>query len=219
MRRFFIIVIIFSLCACGSQPIPQWMDTSSRQLENYKINFLADKEDETEPHFAKAKKAISSSNDLYLLATLYLTKYALNTAALEDFDATDFLRIIKLQPDPGRIAYYEFLRGNFAAVDKSRLPADYRNLWPLIMNKDSAAAPRQIAAISDPLSRLIACGIWVKYLPYDESVLQQGIDTSAAQGWRRPLWAYLTRLQKYYSDRQDTTKAESIRERLELLKQ
>jgi hypothetical protein len=35
---------------------------------------------------------------------------------------------------------------------------------------------------------------------------------------RRPLWAYLTKLQKYYLDSGETTKAKSIKERLDLLK-
>lgn len=218
MRKIFIIVTFFFICACGSQPIPQWKDTSFRQLESYKVNFLADKEDETEPHFAKAKKAISSSNDLNLLAALYLTKYALHTAALEDFDDHEFVRINKLQPNPANRAYHDFLKGNFAIVNKSKLPADYSGLLPLIASNDLIAAARQITSIADPLSRLIACGVWVKYLPHDESILQLAIDTAAKNGWRRPLWAYLTKLQKYYSDHGETTKAENIRERLDLLK-
>ena len=85
-------------------------------------------------------------------------------------------------------------------------------------NKDLNTAVREIASISDPLPRLIACGIWVKYLSYDESILQLAIDTAAQHGWRRPLWSYLTKLQKYYLDHQEITKAESIKERIDLLK-
>jgi hypothetical protein len=218
MRKLLVIILLIFLCACSSQPIPQWKDTSSRQLENYKVNFLADKEDATEPHFVQAKKAISSNNDLNLLATAYLTKYALHTAALEDFDDRDFLRIDQLQPQTNNRAYYDLLKGNFGQIDPGRLPANYSKLLPLLENKNLSAATREITAISDPLSRLIACGIWVKYLSPDESILQLAIDTAARQGWRRPLWAYLTRLQQYHSDRGETSKAAAIRERLELLK-
>lgn len=206
------------ICACSSQPIPQWKDTSSRQLENYKVNFLTDKEDATEPHFAKAKKDISSNNDLNLLATVYLTKYSLHTAALEDFDDRDFIRIDKLQPNAAHRTYYDLLKGNFTAVDASKLPSNYSRLLPLLANKDMIAFTREIASIGDPLSCLIACGIWVKYLPSEESILQLAINTAAHHGWRRPLWSYLTKLQQYYFDRQEITKAENIKERLELLK-
>ncbi|MGV8057721.1 MAG: hypothetical protein AB2L12_06835 [Smithellaceae bacterium] len=218
MRNILVITLLMFICACGSQPIPQWKDTSSRQLENYKINFLADKEDATEPHFVQAKKAISSNNDLDLLATVYLTKYALHVAALENFDDSEFLRIDKLQPNSANRAYYDLLKGNFGQIDSARLSANYSNLLPLMVGKNLFAASQEIAAINDPLSRLIVCGIWLKYLPYDESILRLAIDTAAQQGWRRPLWAYLTALQKYYSDRQENSKAQDIKERLELLK-
>jgi hypothetical protein len=218
MRKLFIIAMLFLFCACGSHPIPQWKDTASRQLESYKINFLADKEDATEPHFVKAKKAISSNNDLNLLAVLYLTKYALHTAALEDFDDSDFIRIDKLQTNTVNRAYFDLLKGNFARLNAGALPSNNGKLLPLMINKDLIAATREMASISDPLSRLIACGIWVKYLPYDESILRLAIDTAADNGWRRPLWAYLNTLQQYYLDRQETIKAKSTKERLELLK-
>lgn len=218
MRNFLVFTLLVFICACSSQPIPQWKDTSSRQLENYKINFLAGNEDATEPHFAKAKKAISSNNNLDILAVAYLTKYALHTAALEDFDDSEFLRIDKLQPDAARRAYFDLLKGNFGQIEPDKLPASYSKLLPLLASKNVSAALREITAIDDPLSQLIACGVCAKYLPPDEGLLQLAINTAAGQGWRRPLWAYLSRLQKYYLDHGETIKAENIRERLELLK-
>jgi hypothetical protein len=218
MRKLLVITLLMFICACGSQPIPQWKDTASRQLENYKINFLLDNEDATEPHFAQAKQAISSNNDLNLLAVIYLTKYALHTATLKDFDESAFIKIDKLQPNPANRAYYDLLKGNFQQIESSLLPASYRKLLPLIVDNNLSAAIREIAAISDPLSRLIACGVWVKYLPPDETILKLAIDTAARQGWSRPMWAYLTHLQKYYLDHREIKKAEKIKERLELLK-
>jgi hypothetical protein len=218
MRKLLLITLLIFISACSSQPIVQWKDTSSRQLENYKINFLTDKEDATEPHFAKTKKAISSSNDLNLLAVAYLTKYALHTAALEDFDDSDFIRIDKLQPNTANRAYYNFLKGNFAAIDSGKLQSNYSKILPLITNKDLPAAAREIASISDPLSQLIACGVWIKYVSVDESILQLAIDTAAKDGWRRPLWAYLNKLQSFYEDHKESAKAQNIKERLDLLK-
>ena len=220
MRKILFILLLVFFCACGSSSnqIPQWKDTAFTQLENYKKNFLMDKEDATEPHFAKAKKAVAGSNDLNLLARVYLTKYALHTAALEDFDDSEFIRIDKLQSIASNSAYYNFLKGNFAAVKDNLVPSQYSSFIKIAKNKDLAKAVQEIPSIADPLSRLIACGIWVKYLPYDENILQIGVNTSADNGWKRPLWAYLNKLQKYYLDRQETAKAESIKERLELLK-
>ena len=99
MKCIVVFCLLTFICACSFQPIPEWKETSSRQLENYKVNFLAGhREDASEPHFAKARTAISSNNNLGLLATVYLTRYALHTAVLENFDDSEFIRIDKLQP-------------------------------------------------------------------------------------------------------------------------
>jgi hypothetical protein len=218
MRKILFIVMLFLICACGSKQIPEWKDTSARQLENYKYYFLTDKEATSEPHFVKAKKAIASSNDLNLLGTVYLTKYALYVSILRDFDDTDFLRINKLQPNAKNFSYYNFIKGNFHAADYNLLPAHYGKLLKPAQDKDLATAVREISSIDDPLSRLVACGVWVKYLPYDDNILQIALNTSADNGWGEPLFAYLTRLQQYYLNHNETAKAESIKERLELLK-
>ena len=187
-------------------------------MESYKHYFLTDKESPSEPHFVKAKKSIARSNDLNLLGTAYLIKYGLYISVLEDFDDADFLRINKLQPDATNFSYYNFIKGNFLAADNSLLPAHYSILLKWARNKDLAMAVREISSIDDPLSRLVACGVWVKYLPYDENILQIAIITAADNGWGKPLFAYLTKLQQYYLDHNETAKAESTKERLELLK-
>jgi hypothetical protein len=220
MRKTLTVAIVIFICSCGSnsKQVPDWKDVAFRQLENYRVNFLTGKEDASEPHFDKARQAVSGGNDLNLLARIYLNKYALHTAALEDFDDSEFVRINKLQPIAANFAYYNFLKGNFTAVEDSLLPSNYSGFIKIARNKDLAKAVQEIPSIDDPLSRLIACGLWVKYLPYDENILQTAINTSADNGWKRPLWAYLTKLQKYYLDRGETAKAESIKERLGLLK-
>ena len=218
MRKLFVILLIFLICSCGTKQISEWKDTSSKQLESYKHYFLTGKEGTSEPHFVKAKKAIARSNDLNLLGTAYLTKYGLHISVLEDFDDTDFLRINALQPDAKNFSYYNLIKGNFLAAYDSLLPAHYSRLLKPAQNKDLVTAIKEISSINDPLSRLVACGVWVKYLPYDENILQIAINTSADNGWGKPLFAYLTKLQQYYLEHHETVKAESIKERLELLK-
>ena len=218
MRKILFVLILFLICACGAKQIPEWKSTSARQLENYKYYFLTDKESKSEPHFLQAKKAIARSNDFNLLGTVYLTRYALYISIVDNFDDSDFLRINKLQPNAENFSYYNFIKGNFHAADYNLLPAHYSKLLKPAQDKDFATAFREISSIDDPLSRLVACGVWVKYLPYDDNILQIAINTSADNGWGKPLFAYLTRLHQYYLDHHEAVKAESIKERLELLK-
>ncbi len=219
MRKYLILALIVFICACGSrQQIPDWKETAFRNFENYKKNFLNGKEGVSEPHFVKAKQALSDGNDLNLLAKIYLTKYALHTAVLEDFDDSEFIRINKLESSNSNFAYYNFLKGNFTAVEDNFLPSSYSGILKIARDKDLTRAVGEINSISDPISRLIACGVWVKHFSYDENILQMAINTSAENGWKRPLWAYLSKLQKYYLDRGETAKAQNINKRLDILK-
>ena len=166
----------------------------------------------------KATREIAAGNDLRLLAVAYLTKYALHTASLERFDDSGFLKIERLEPDEADMAYCRFLRGNFAAVNTGALPARYAGLLKAAQRKDVALAGHEISAIRDPLSRLVAAGVWVSYMPCDETILQTAIDTASANGWKRPLLAYLEKLHAFYLESGDPGKARAMKNRIELLK-
>jgi hypothetical protein len=57
---------------------------------------------------------------------------------------------------------------------------------------DSAAAPdAALSAIADPLSRLVAAGVLIQRGQATPGVIAQVVDTASAQGWRRPLLAWL----------------------------
>ena len=219
MKKLLTVMFVLFICACGSlMPVPVWKEKGARYLDEYTNSFLKGKELSSEPHFVTATRELTAANDLRLLAVVYLTKYALHTASLERFDDSEFLKIEQLEPDEADMAYCRFLQGNFAAVNASALPARYTGLLKAAERKDVALAAHEISAISDPVSRLVAAGVWVKHLPYDENILQKAIDTASAGGWRRPLLAYLEKLHAFYSESGDTDKARAMRNRIELLK-
>jgi hypothetical protein len=219
MKKILSLLFALLICACGSAtPVPDWKDNAYRQLDDYKTSFLTGKEESTEPHFIKARREIAAGNDLSLLTIAYLTKYALHTASLESFDSSEFAKLYRLEPNVSDMAYCHFLKGNFSAVDSKALPVRYGGVLKAAYAKDLTMAAREIAVIDDPLSRLIACGVWVQYLPSDETILQIGISTASTNGWRRPLWAYLHKLQAHYLEKGERNKAIATKERLELLK-
>ncbi len=220
MKKLFVAGLLFVLLGCfgGGNQIPEWKDTAFRQLENYKASFLTGKDGIAEAHFNRARGALAASNDLDLLGKAYLTKYALHASVLEEFDESEFMRIDRLQSVAANLSYYNFLKGNFAAVDDRLLPAQYLKIVKSAREKNLAQARKEIPAIDDPVSRLVACGVWIKHLPGDENILQTAINTAAENGWQKPLWAYLGQLEKYYLEQGETAKAASIKERLELLK-
>ena len=104
-------------------------------MEDYKTSFLTGREESTEPHFIKARREIAAGNDLSLLTIAYLTKYALHTASLESFDASEFAKLYRLEPNPSDMAYCHFLKGNFTAVDIKVLPARYAGVLKAAFGK------------------------------------------------------------------------------------
>src|SRR4030066_2314971 len=99
MRKRLLTVILIFICSCATTTqVPEWKETSFRDIENYKKSFLTGKQNAADVQFNRARESIASGNNLNLLAKLYLTKYALHTAALEDFNASEFLRINRLHP-------------------------------------------------------------------------------------------------------------------------
>jgi len=219
MKKLSSFILVLLICACGaSTPAPVWKENAYRQLDEYKTSFLTGKEASTEPHFAKARREIAAGNDLNLLSVAYLTQYALHTASLESFDSSDFAKVYRLEPNPADMAYCHFLKGNFSAVDAKLLPSRYVGVLKAASANDLKMAAQEIAAIDDPLSRLIACGVWVRYLPASEAILQMGITTASTNGWQRPLWSYLSKLYEYYLDKGESNKAAAVKERLNLLK-
>jgi len=218
MKKILIFLMIIVLTGCSSSvQAPAWQNKAASQLEEYKINFLTGKETSSEPHFARARKEISSGNDLNLLAIAYLTKYALHTACLESFDSVDFARLYRLEPNPANMAYCHFLKGNFSAVDAGFFPARYAGVLKAALSRDASAGIREISLIDDSFSRLVACGVWVRYLPVNEDILLLAISTASAAGWQKPLFAYLAKLQTFYTERGEAGKAEAVRLRLEIL--
>jgi hypothetical protein len=219
MKKTLPVMFVLLICACGSlMPVPDWKDKAGRYLEEYTTAFLTGRELSTDPHFVKATREIAAGNDLRLLAIAYLTKYALHTASLERFDDSEFLKIERLEPDAADMAYCRFLQGNFADVDAAALPSRYAGVLKAAARRDVALAAHEISAMGDPLSRLVAAGVWVNHMPFDETILQTAIDTAAANGWRRPLWAYLEKLHAFYLEGGDQSKARAVKNRLELLK-
>ena len=219
MKRLLALILVVTICGCGfSTPSPAWKDNAHRQLDAYTTSFLIGREASTEPHFSIAGSEIAAGNDLALLAIAYLAQYALHTACLEGFDASAFAKIYRLEPHPSDMAYCHFLKGNFSAVDIKALPVRYAGVLKAASGRDLVMAAREILTIDDALSRLIACGVCVRYLPSDEAIIQIGISIASANEWRRPLRAYLIKLQAYHMEKGDINKAAAALERLRLLK-
>lgn len=69
----------------------------------------------------------------------------------------------------------------------------------------------------DPLGRLIAAGVLLQRSQATPDVVAAAVDTASAQGWRRPLLAWLGVQARLADARGDAPEAARIRRRMDLV--
>jgi hypothetical protein len=97
----------------------------------------------------------------------------------------------KLRPEaaPAERAYADYLAARAQPQDITLLPEPHRAVADANAGADAAASA--LAGVEDPLSRLIAAGVLFESNRASPQTLQIAVDTASAQGWRRPLLAWL----------------------------
>jgi hypothetical protein len=135
--------------------------------------------------FARARREVASTGRIDVTARVELLRCAGRVAALvvepcAGFDA------LAVDAAPAEQAYARYLAGRSSAADAALLPEPHR-----LLAGGSASPDAALAAIADPLSRLVAAGVLFQRSQATPGVIAQAVDTASAQGWRRPLLAWL----------------------------
>ena len=212
------LLLIFG--GCSSKPTPGWLVVSDRQIEMFKHHFLTGGQPAVaERHFQKAIEEIKKSGDLDLLGKAWLTRMALEVAVLIDMEEEDYLKVAAAQPVPANGNFYLFLKGRTFEVDRSLLPAQYRRFFDALRSGNRVEAGQAIAGMEDdPLSRLIAAGIAVRFSLESETILKAAVESASLNGWKRALLTWLDRLLTHYKTTGDAAEAAAVRRRIDLMK-
>ena len=185
MTRIIASLLVLLLAACGSKPrAPDWQLEAHGSLERYVKAFMAADTRVESSEFVRAREQLSRTGDASLVARAELTRCALRVASLVfepcvGFDA--------LRPDagPAERAYGDYLAGKALPPDAALLPPAHRAA--AAAGADAGA----VRAIDDPLARMVAAGVLLQTGRASPGVLQAAVETASAQGWRRPLVAWL----------------------------
>ena len=110
-------------------------------------------------------------------------------------------------------AYARYLRGAQQPADIALLP----KVQQAVAAQQAPGAAAALAAMEDPLSRLVAAGALAVRSPLPMAVVQQAVDTASAQGWRRALLAWLINQQRLAQEQGDTALAAQVQRRLDVL--
>lgn len=217
-KNAYLFILIVLLIGCGSKPAPDWTYAAFNQLESYKKNYLMGKENIAELHFNKATEEIKKSGDLEILERAYLTKCAVQLAVLEMVDDREYLKIDVVHPVPQNQSFHNFLKGKFDLVEGKLLPEQYQSFFAAYRSGRVLDLTREISKIEDPLSKLIATGLLVRYDKCGEDCLKGAVDTASKDGWKKALLIYLEKLQSFYESGKDTEKVKNIRKKIELIR-
>ena len=185
MNRILASLLVLLLVACASKPkAPDWQLEAHGALERYVKAFLAADARVESAEFVRAREQLTRTGDAGLVARAELTRCALRVAslALEPCVGFDALR-----PDApaAERAYGDYLAGKALPPDVALLPPAHRAA------ATAGADAGAIKAIDDPLARLVAAGVLFRTGRASPEVLQLAVDAASAQGWRRPLLAWL----------------------------
>jgi hypothetical protein len=178
------IVALLAGCASGPPP-PDWEIEAHGALDAYARHVLEGNQRLAERDFARARAAVARTGRADLLARVALTRCALRVASLVFEPCTGF-EALRADAPAAEQAYAAFLAGHWAQVDPGLLPDPYRSVL-----EASAAPEAALAAIEDPRARLIAAGALFEVGRLSPAGIALARETASAQGWRRPLLAWL----------------------------
>jgi hypothetical protein len=208
IRRLLPFVGATILAACGGGPVqPDWQNNAHQSLAGYSAAYLGGRTRVADAEFTRARDELARTGRADLVARAELVRCAVHVASLEFDDASNCAGFAPLAADAGieARAYAAFLAGQPA--DPAALPAQYRAL----------GAPATLAGIEAPLSRLIAAGVLVRRGQLSAELADTAIDTASAQGWRRPLLAWLETRARLAEQQGDAATAAHARRRAALV--
>lgn len=205
------------LAACGSNPpVPDWKLNAEGALARANAAWLEGRSAIAEQEYARARREIARTGRADLLARAALTRCAVQVAALQ-FEPCTAFDALRADAPPAELAYAGYLAGTATPASAALLPEQHRAFADPGRSAESTEAA--LRAVADPLARQVAAGVLLRAGRASPGVIAQAVDTASAQGWRRPLLAWLTLQAQRAQAAGDMAAAEALRRRITLVEQ
>jgi hypothetical protein len=179
------------LGACSSNPPqPEWLLNAHGGLQSFAAAHLAGNTPVADVEFRRARLEISATGQPLLVARAELTRCAIRAASLE-FDACPAAQALlpdMAAPERAYLAYLGGPGGLVAGDQAALLPEAHRSM---LRATDDGARLASLRGIEDPVARLIAASVLLRQNLLPPAGVDLAVDTASAQGWRRPLLAWL----------------------------
>jgi hypothetical protein len=176
------------LAACSSPPpAPEWQQNAFGALQSFQQRYLAGDSKGAETEFQRARSELTATGKAELVARAELLRCAAAVASLVFEPCTGF-EALRADAGAEERAYADYLEGKV-----TRQPGD------------------------EPLARLVAYGVQLRTASISPQGIAAAVDIASAQGWRRPLLAWLGVQLKRAEDAGDGETAARLRRRIELV--
>ena len=180
-----VVVAAALLSACSSKPpVPDWQMNAQGSAQKALEAYLSGNPRVEQLEWDRARAEVARTGRPDLLARLELMRCAAQVASLVPGPCERFEPLRADAAAPER-AYADYLGGRVQPQDVGLLPEAQRKV---AASGDASALP----ALEDPLSRLVAAGVLFQSGRASPAVIAIAADTASAQGWRRPLMAWLS---------------------------
>lgn len=179
--------LVWLLAACaGGAPPPDWQQNAQQALSASVTAYLTGHDRIAAIEWQRARTELASTARPQALARAELVRCAARLASLLLEDCAGFEQLrIDAAPDDG--VYADYLAGRWQTLDAARLPPQHRSV-PGVATDSSTAL---LATIEDPLAQLVAAAGLLRAGRLTPDGLALAVETASAQGWRRPLLAWL----------------------------
>jgi hypothetical protein len=209
-NRWWALVAAVALAGCAAKPrVPDWQMNAHGALDRYVKAYMAGDARVEASEFERARRELASTGQAAWVARAELTRCAMRLASLVIEPCDGFERLRADAPAAER-AYADYLAGAVAPQDVAQLPPQHR---AVASGQGGVAA---VKAIEDPLSRLIAAGVLFRSQRADPQLLALAAETASAEGWRRPLLAWLGVQAQRAEQGGDLEEAQRLRRRIAL---
>ena len=186
-----VLAMIALMGGCANRPVPpEWQSSALGSVKGFTAAYLEGNSKVAEFEFGRARADIAATGRLDLIARAELVRCAVRVASLE-FDNCAGVQTLDADTAAPERAYASYLRANRAGLDSAQaalLPEQHRSIAAA---KDNSARTAALAAITDPLARLIAAGVLFQAGEMSPASVAVAVNTASDQGWRRPLLAWL----------------------------
>ena len=204
-------VVLLAACSSGP-PVPDWQMNAQSSIERATAAYMAGNAAIEQAEYKRAREALASTGKVDLMIRAELIRCAARVASLVFEDCSGYEKLAQ-DAGPADRAYAAYLAGRAGAADAALLPEQHRP----VATASGEAAAGAVHAIADPLSKLVASGVLLRAGKASPQVLADAVDAASAQGWRRPLLAWLGVQAMRATEAGDAAEAQRIKRRIDLV--